>query len=111
MKRMQSFLAPAALALLLAACGGGGGVDVSPPVAADPLAEVPASASQSAAGFAGYVNTLTTLPAESREPVAVESFNPLKAEDTEPEPIACVGLFPFAPARRDPGGRVALDIL
>ena len=88
MKRIPSFLAPAALALLLAACGGGGGVDVPPPVAADPLAEVPASASQSAAGMAGYVKTLTTLPAESREPAAVDSFNPLKAEDTEPEPVA-----------------------
>lgn len=87
MKRMQSLLAPAALALLLAACGGGG-VDVPPPVAADPLAEVPAGASQSAAGLASYVNTLTTLPAESREPAAVESFNPLKPEDTEPEPLA-----------------------
>ena len=88
MKRMQSLLVPAALALLLAACGGGGGVDVSPPVAADPLAEVPASASQTAAGLASYVNTLTTLPAESREPAAVENFNPLKSEDTEPEPVA-----------------------
>ena len=88
MKRMQSFLAPAALALLLAACGGGGGADVPPPVAADPLAEVPASASQSAAGMASYVNTLSTLPAESREPAAVDSFNPPRAEDTEPEPVA-----------------------
>ncbi len=86
MKRMQRLLAPAALALLLAACGGGN--DQPPPAAADPLAEVPASASQSAAGMASYVNTLTTLPAESREPVAVDSFSPLKPEDTEPEPVA-----------------------
>jgi hypothetical protein len=86
MKRMQSFLAPAALALLLAACGGGN--DQAPPVASDPLAEVPVSASQSAAGMASYVNTLTTLPADSREPASVDSFSPLKSEDTEPEPVA-----------------------
>jgi hypothetical protein len=86
MKRMQSFLVPAALALLLTACGGGN--DQAPPAATDPLAEVPASASQSAAGMAGYVNTLTTLPAESREPAGLDSFSPLKPEDTEPEPVA-----------------------
>jgi len=44
MKHIHSFLAPAALALLLAACGGGN--DPTPVVAADPLAELPASASQ-----------------------------------------------------------------
>lgn len=87
MKRIQSFLTPAALALLLAACGGGGGYNQPPPQAADPLAELPASASESAKALASYVATLATLPAETREPVAVESFNPPKAEDTEPEPV------------------------
>lgn len=85
MKRLPSFLAPALLAVLLAACGGGGSDVV--PVVADPLAEVPASASESAAGMAGYVSTLTSLPAESREPVGVDNFSPPRPEDTEPEPV------------------------
>jgi hypothetical protein len=85
MKRIQSLLTPAVLALLLAACGGGN--DQAPPQAADPLAELPASASESAKALASYVSTLATLPAETREPVAVESFNPPKADDTEPEPL------------------------
>ena len=86
MKRIQSLLTPAVLALLLAACGGGGGYN-QPPQPADPLAELPASASESAKALASYVGTLATLPADNREPVAVESFNPPKAEDTEPEPV------------------------
>lgn len=85
MKRIQSLLMPATLALLLAACGGGN--DQPAPQAADPLAEVPASASQSAKALATYVSTLATLPAETREPAALESFNPTKAEETEPEVI------------------------
>ncbi len=85
MKSIQRFLMPAALALLLVACGGGGGNDQPPPQAADPLSELPASASQSAKALASYVSTLATLPAETREPVALESFNPVKADDTEPE--------------------------
>ncbi len=85
MKRTHSFLISAALAALLAACGGGGYVE--PPVAADPLAELPASASQSAAAMAGYMSTLATLPADNREPLTVDSFNPPKPEDTEPEPV------------------------
>ena len=88
MKPIRPVLVPAALALLLAACGGGGRNDQPPPQAADPLAELPASASQSAKALASYVSTLATLPAETREPVAVESFNPTKAEDTEPEPVS-----------------------
>ena len=85
MKRITMLLAPAGLALLLAACGGGS-VE-APVVAADPLAELPASASQSTAAMATYIGTLATLPADGREPVAVEAFNPPKPEDTEPEPV------------------------
>ena len=85
MKRITMLLAPTALALLLAACGGGS-VE-APVVAADPLAELPANASQSTAAMATYIGTLATLPADGREPVAVEAFNPPKPEDTEPEPV------------------------
>ena len=84
MKRITNLLAPAALALLLAACGGGGGETA---VAVDPLAEVPASASQSSAGMAGYMRALAAMPSDGREPVALDTFNPPKPEDTEPEPV------------------------
>jgi hypothetical protein len=88
MKSIRGFMLPAALALLLAACGGGGEAPVV--VAADPLAELPASASQSAAALASYVGTLASLPADMREPVSLDNFNPLKSEDTEPEPVGGV---------------------
>lgn len=83
MKRTHIFWLSAALALPLAACGGGEPV----PVPVDPLAEVPASASQSTAGMASYVGTLAAAPAETREPLAVQAFSPPKPDDSEPEPI------------------------
>ncbi|MES2957301.1 MAG: hypothetical protein V4792_03885 [Pseudomonadota bacterium] len=83
MKRITRFLVPTLLALALGACGGS-----SEPVAvADPLAEVPASASKSSAGMAGYMGALAAMPSDSREPVAVDTFNPPKPEDTEPEAV------------------------
>jgi hypothetical protein len=83
MKRNMSLLAVAALALSLGACGGS-----SESVAvADPLAEVPASASQSSAGMAGYMGALAAMPSDSREPVSVDNFNPPKPDDTEPEAV------------------------
>ena len=85
MKRNHKFLVTVALSALLAACGGGG--NDQPVVSADPLSELPASASQSTAAMASYMATLATLPADSREPLAVEAFNPPKPEDTEPEPV------------------------
>jgi len=83
MKRIQSFWLPVALAVSLAACGGG-----SDPAPADPLAEVPATASQSTAGMASYMGVLATLPAEAREPLAVQAFSPPKPDDSEPEPVS-----------------------
>lgn len=85
MTRNHSFWLPAALALSLAACGGG-----SDPAPADPLAEVPASASQSTAGMASYMSTLAAAPAasaEAREPVAVLAFSPPTPDDSEPESV------------------------
>jgi hypothetical protein len=55
-------------------------------VVVDPLAEVPASASQSTAAMASYLGGLATLPADTREPLAVQAFSPPTPEDTEPEP-------------------------
>jgi hypothetical protein len=85
MTRMKGLVLPAALALLLAACGGGN--EQPPVVVADPLSELPASASESASAMASYMSTLATLPADSREPVATDTFNPPRADDSEPEPI------------------------
>lgn len=85
MKHTTRFLVPSALALVLAACGGGN--DPAPVAVADPLAELPVSASQSAAAMASYMGTLATLQAETRDPFAVDAFNPPKPDDTEPEPI------------------------
>ena len=84
MKRIHSFWLPAALALSLTACGGGSD---QAPVVADPLAEVPASASQSTAAMASYMGSLATLPAETREPFDVKAFSPPKPDDSEPEPV------------------------
>ena len=85
MKRNHKFLATVALTAMLAACGGGG--SDQPVVAADPLSELPASASQSTAAMASYMTTLATLQADSREPLAIEAFNPPKPDDTEPESV------------------------
>ena len=83
MKRNQSLWLPLAMALSLAACGGG-----SDPVPVDPLAEVPASASQSTAGMASYMGSLAAASAEDREPLAVQAFSPPKPDDSEPEPVS-----------------------
>jgi hypothetical protein len=72
-----------ATALLLVACGGGGGG--AAPLADDPLAAVPASASQSARGMVSYLGALPPLDAEAREPVALNGFVPPTSETDEPQ--------------------------
>jgi hypothetical protein len=76
-------------AALLSACGGGGD-DVTAP-APGPLAEVPASASQSSTGLASYLTTLNAAPAadsDRAEPVDISNFNPPTSETAEPEPVS-----------------------
>jgi hypothetical protein len=85
MNRKCAFCA-VALALALAACGGGSG-DAPPLQAADPLAEVPASASRSTAGLVGYLASLVALDAERREPASLEGFTPQSSDDTEPQDV------------------------
>jgi ABC-type glycerol-3-phosphate transport system substrate-binding protein len=75
-------VAPLAAAFVLAACGGGGG---DAPQAVDPLAGVPASASQSQAGLLTYMNQLPPLDAEARDPMALDAFMPPSTEDGEPQ--------------------------
>ena len=57
---------PAALPLLLLVAGCGGDDDDSPPAV---TSEVPASASQSVAGFIGYLQELVVASADTLEPV------------------------------------------
>lgn len=86
MKRTHKLLVPALLATLVAACGGGR-VELQPAAAADPLSELPASASRSTAAMASYMAALAASPADNREPLAVDAFNPPRPDDTEPEPV------------------------
>jgi hypothetical protein len=77
-----------AAAALLSACGGGDEVTAPAP---SPLAEVPASASQSSAGLATYLTTLNSTSAtdsDRAEPVDVSNFNPPTSETAEPEPVS-----------------------
>ena len=83
MNTMRTLCLPVALgaALLLAACGGSDD-------AVDPLSAVPASASESTAGMAGYLGSLPGLSADSYEPVSLDGYNPPTSETTEPEPVS-----------------------
>lgn len=83
MNTMRTFCLPVALstALFLAACGGGSD-------AADPLAEVPATASESPTGMANYLNSLPGLSADGHEPVSLDGYNPPTSETTEPEQVS-----------------------
>ncbi len=76
-------MAVSTTALLLTACGGGGYNDA--PQASDPLAAVPASASQSTQGMVNYLGALPPLDAESREPVPLNAFVPPTSETDEPQ--------------------------
>jgi hypothetical protein len=76
-----------AAGLLLAACGGSSD-DGTLPQAADPLSEVPASASQSSSGLVSYLDSLRPLSAETRDPASLDSFLPPTADDTEPQAVA-----------------------
>ena len=66
---------------LLAACGGGG-YDAPPP---EPTAEIPSSASASAADRKNYVVALSQASANDKEPLSLAGFNPVQPENTEPE--------------------------
>ena len=85
MTRKLALVAPLAAALLLAACGGGGGGDGTPPQAADPLAEVPAAASQSVTGMMSYVDAVTkSTAADARDPVSLLNYMPPQDDHAEP---------------------------
>jgi hypothetical protein len=79
------WMAVSATALLLVACGGGGDVDVQQ--ANDPLAAVPASASQSTQGMVSYLGALPPLDAEAREPVPLNALMLPTSETDEPQDV------------------------
>ena len=74
-----------AFAVLLGACGGGSSEPpAAPPIAAD---EVPAAASESAAGMVDWLTALAATASDSKEPLDLSTFNPKVADDTEPEAV------------------------
>ena len=84
MQRNLKVLAGLVVVLSIAACGGGSD---DAPVAADPLAAVPPSASQTSTGLNDYMGALAAMPSETRDPVALDSFSPPKPDDAEPQAV------------------------
>jgi hypothetical protein len=82
-------------ALLLAGCGGGGGDTMGSGDTAgaggggsDPLAGVPASASQSSQGLVAYLQALVKTAPDNREPAALDGSAPPHDDAAEPQPIS-----------------------
>ena len=82
MQRLTTLLSVAAAALALSGCFGGG--DDAPSPAADPLAAVPATASQTTAGTVDYLNQLAMNQSDTREPIDVTAVVLPTSDDTEP---------------------------
>src|SRR6185295_8127412 len=81
--RMKKTLLAAVLAAgVLVACGGGD--DNGPPPA---TAQVPASASQSADGFIGYLRDLVASMADLLEPVDTSAVTPPSDDAAEPQKV------------------------
>ncbi len=68
-------------AAVLAACGGN---DHKTPAA---TSEVPASASESVAGFIGYLKRLVVADADTLEPVDVSAVTPPADDGVEPDVV------------------------
>ena len=83
--RLSTWLVLATIPLALAGCFGGG--DSDSPVAADPLAAVPDSATQSVAGTVDYLNVLIQNPTETREAIDVSAVVLPTSDTTEPQAL------------------------
>ena len=70
--------------LALAGCFGGGGDDEIVPTLADPLATVPDTALQTAAGTVDYQKLLVSLPSDTREAIDVSAVVLPSSETAEP---------------------------
>ena len=85
MNKTTLLLLGGAVAVLLAACGGGSSeAPVVPPAATD---AVPAAASESAAGMAGWLTELAAASADTKEPLDLATFNPKVSDTAEPETV------------------------
>ena len=73
-----------AATLLVSACGGDDNNDGSPPAV---MAEVPASASQSIAGFIAYLQELVVASADMLEPVDTSMVTASTDETSEPAKV------------------------
>ncbi|HET6599359.1 MAG TPA: hypothetical protein VFG60_05300 [Burkholderiaceae bacterium] len=80
---MKTSLIPAlCVAAVLTACGGSD--DAAPPAV---TSEVPASASQSVAGFIDYLKALVASAADTLEPVDVSAVTPPTDDTGEPRVV------------------------
>lgn len=70
--------------LALAGCFGGGGDDQIVQTPADPLAVVPNTALQTAAGTVDYQKLLVSLPSDTREAIDVSAVVLPTSETAEP---------------------------
>ena len=83
--RFSTWLALAAIPLALAGCWGDESSDT--PVAADPLAAVPDSATLSVAGTVDYLNVLNLNQTETREAIDVTAVVLPTSDSTEPQSL------------------------
>ena len=89
MKRLTSLLGLAAAATVTVALSGcfGGGDDNNSPPTADPLASVPDTATQTAAGTVAYLNVLAMNQSDTREAIDVTAVVLPTSDDKEPEAV------------------------
>ena len=89
MKRLTTLLSLAAAAAALSGCFGGGDGDGGQPAApaADPLAGVPDTATQTAAGTVEYLNVLAMNQTDTREAIDVTAVVLPISDDTEPQAV------------------------
>jgi hypothetical protein len=80
----KTLLASLVAASVLGACGGG---DDTPPPPPPPTSEVPASASQSPAGFIAYLQLLVASMADMLEPVDTGAVVPPADDTGEPTKV------------------------
>lgn len=86
--RFPTLLAVLAATAALAGCfGGGDDATAMTPAPADPLASVPADASQSLAGTIDYQRALTAQPSETREPIDVSAVTLPTSDTSEPATV------------------------
>ena len=87
MQRLTTLLSLAAAAAALSGCFGGGDGDQPAAPAADPLAGVPGTATQTAAGTVDYLNLLAMNQTDTREAIDVTAVVLPTSDDTEPQAV------------------------